>query len=236
MEHKIGIIGGSSAFATSFLLQKINEYSVYIHKSKNDNDFLHTVTVSTPFTHLDFKGNSQKDTLKHLLDNLHELEDIKCNVIIMACNTLHEYWEKLNSLKKNESTILLNLPQIVTSFVDVKEKRIGVLCSERCRQLDLYKPFLEMNNQKIIYPDMSIQQTINYCINSVIINDTSKQYKQLMDISLYKLFEQDVDSIILGCTELSLLKPPKINKTIYDSVELLAIFLNQHFKKQNENL
>lgn len=230
MKNKIGIIGGSGALATSFLLQKINEYSVVIHKSKTDSDFLHTVTISTPLTHLDFKGNSQKDTLSHLRDNLHQLEDMGCNVIVMACNTLHEYWETLNKSRKNEQTILLNLPQIITSLVEPTEKRIGVLCSEKCRQLDLYKPFLELNNQKIVYPDMTIQQAVNTCINSVLQHDTKKEYRQLMDISIYKLFEQDVDSIILGCTELSILKPQKINKTIYDSVELLAIFLNQHFK------
>lgn len=58
--------------ATSFLLQKINEYSVYMYQSKADQDFLHTVTVSTPLTHLDFKGNSKKDTLTHLLLNIHQ--------------------------------------------------------------------------------------------------------------------------------------------------------------------
>ena len=41
---------------------------------------------------------------------------------------------------------------------------------------------------------------------------------------------KNVDSVILGCTELSILKPKPINKKIYDSVELLAIYLNQNFK------
>lgn len=231
MKNKIGIIGGSGAFATSFLLQKINEYSTHIHKSKTDSDFLHTVTVSTPLTHLDFKGNSQKDTFSHLLANLHSLEDMGCNIVVMACNTLHEYWEQLNSHKKLQSTIVLNLPQVVTSFVDKEEKRIGILCSEKCRSLDIYKPFLEINGQKLVYPSLEVQQIINHCINSVIQHDNDKKFKQLLDVSLYSLFEQNVDSVILGCTELSILKPVKMNRNLYDSVELLAIFLNQHFKE-----
>lgn len=231
MKNKIGIIGGSGAFATSFLLQKINEYSVIMYKSKTDQDFLHTVTVSTPLTHLDFRGNSHKDTLKNLLDNVHQLESIDCNIIVLACNTLHEYWQYLNENKRFEHTIILNLPQIVSSFVDKKEKKIGILCSEKCRMLDIYKPYLQENNQEIFYPSFEVQQTVNYCINSVIQNDQSKHFKQLLDISLYSLFEQEVDSVILGCTELSILKPSKVHRNIYDSVELLAIFLNQHFKE-----
>lgn len=231
MKNKIGIIGGSGAFATSFLLQKINEYSVHMYKSKTDQDFLHTVTVSTPLTHLDFRGNSHKDTLKHLLDNVHQLESIDCNIIVMACNTLHEYWQYLNENKRSEHTIILNLPQIVCSFVDKSDKRVGVLCSEKSRMLDIYKPYLEKHEHQLVYPSFEIQQSINYCINSVIQNDHSKQFKQLLDISLYSLFEQEVDSVILGCTELSILKPPKMHRTLYDSVELLAIYLNQHFKE-----
>lgn len=230
MTNKIGIIGGSGAFATSFLLQKINEYSAYIYKSKTDSDFLHTVTISTPHTNLDAKRNSQKDTFMCLLSNLHELEDMNCNVIVIACNSLHEHWESLNSARKNENTVLLNLPQIVSSFVEKDEKTIGILCSDRCRELELYKPLLKLNNQRILYPTQQIQDTITDCIKSVTMNDTRKQFKHLMDISLYSLFEQNVDSVIIASAELSIIKPIRVNKNLYDSVDLLAIFLNENYK------
>ena len=85
-------------------------------------------------------------------------------------------------------------------------------------------------NKTLIYPPINIQSSVNFCINSVIKNDINKQTKQIFDICLYSLFEKNVDSVILGCTELSILKPKPINKKIYDSVELLAIYLNQNFK------
>lgn len=232
MKHKIGIIGGSGALATSFLLYKINEYSTHIHHSKTDSDFLHTVTISTPFTHVDFQGNSQPDTLLHLVENLHDLEDISCNVIVMACNTIHEYWTTINDHKKNDNTLLLNLPQVVTSFIDKNHKKIGILCSEKSKELNLYESFLDPDNhQTLVYPDHHIQHTINECINAVIRYDTHPQYKELLHMAIDSLLAQNVDCVILGCTELSLLKPTNFNpQKIYDSVELLAIFLNQNFK------
>lgn len=230
MKYKIGIIGGSGAFATSHLSQKINEISVIMYGAKSDADFLDTVTVSTPYSFLDYKGNSTKSTVDNLLKTLNQLESIGCNVIVMACNTLHQYWSYLNNHKLNENTILLHLPQIVSSFIESDEETIGLLCSEQSRFIDIYKPHLIDLNKTLIYPPINIQSSVNFCINSVIKNDINKQTKQIFDICLYSLFEKNVDSVILGCTELSILKPKPINKKIYDSVELLAIYLNQNFK------
>ena len=77
MKYKIGIIGGSGAFATSYLLQKINETSVAMYGSKNDSEFLDTVTVSTPYSFLDYKGQSTKATIENL---------IKISNIIKTCS------------------------------------------------------------------------------------------------------------------------------------------------------
>lgn len=230
MKYKIGIIGGSGAFATSYLLQKINETSVAMYGSKNDSEFLDTVTVSTPYSFLDYKGQSTKATIENLIKIMHQLETIDCNVIVMACNTLHQYWSVLNNKKLKNDTVLLHLPKIVAGFIENDEENIGVLCSEQSRFLDIYKSPLNDYNKKIVYPPINIQSSINFSINSVIQNNINKQTKQIFDICLYSLFEKNVDSVILGCTELSILKPKPINKKIYDSVELLAIYLNQNFK------
>lgn len=231
MHNIIGIIGGSGAFATSYLLQKINEYSVLLHKAKSDSDFLHTVTVTTPLTNIDYKGNSKNNIFSHLLENVHKLENFGCNVIVMACNTLHQYHQQLVLQKLNNHTIILNLPEVVCSFLDTSHTKIGVLCSEKSRLLNIYQDFIDNNTQQIVYPSDKIQQSINYCINSVIENDNRTQFKQLLNLAIDSLFEQNVDCVILGCTELSILKPLKSIRNVYDSVELLAIFLNQHFKE-----
>lgn len=231
MHNIIGIIGGSGAFATSFLLQKINEYSVLLHNAKKDSDFLHTITITTPLNYLDYKGNSDSDTLPHLLKNVHDLEKIDCNVIVMACNTLHQYHNQLLIQKKHNDTIILNLPQVVCSFLQPSYKKIGILCSEKSRLLNIYQNFIDKNNQEIIYPSKEVQDNINYCINSVIAYDNSFKVKKLLELAIDSLFERNVDCVILGCTELSIIKPLKSTRNIYDSVELLAIFLNQHFKE-----
>lgn len=231
MHNKIGIIGGSGAFATSFLLQKINEYSVLLNQANNDSDFLHTVTVTTPFTHVDYKGHSTQHTFSHLLKNLHDLENIGCNIIVMACNTLHEYWNQLQLNKKKSTTTILNLPEIVCSFIGNSEHNVGILCSEHTRDLNIYLPFLNQYNKNIVYPSELIQDKINYCIHSIIGNQNMNESKKVLDLSIDSLFEQNVDCVILGCTELSIIKPIKSIKNIYDSVELLALFLNQHFKE-----
>ncbi len=231
MENKkdtIGIIGGSGAFATSYLLQKINEYSVLMHQASNDQDFLHTITISTPFTALNHQGFPSKNTLHHLIQLLHQLESIDCNIIVLACNTLHQYWENLNQAKIHSSTTILHLPQIVSSYVSSKDKIVGILSSEQTRLLQLYEPFLQFH-QKLIYVPLKIQSKINDCIQSVIQNKIDVQIQQNFHDCLAYLFDNQVDSIILGCTELSILKKFITYPKIYDSVELLAMYLNQYF-------
>lgn len=231
MNHKIGIIGGSGAFATSFLLQKINEYSVLLHQAKSDSDFLHTVTITTPFTNLDYKGYSLENSFSHVLNNVHDLESIGCNIIVMACNTLHQYWHKLTLHKRKSNTIILNLPEIVCSFMEQPEQRVGILCSQQTRELNIYEQFLTQQNKHIVYPSLQIQDKINTCINSVISNQNIVESKHNLELASDSLFQQNIDCVILGCTELSIIKPTKTVRNIYDSVELLALFLNQHFKE-----
>lgn len=235
MKYKIGIIGGNGAFATSHLVNKIHEFSVSLYGAKTDADFLDIVTISTPSIFVDNQGNTNQKTVDNLIKVFKQLENIECNVIVIACNTLHQYWHLLDK-NKQSNTIFLNLPYIVSSFLKKNENQIGIISSEQTRLLNIYDPFLSINYKNIIYPEKKIQKLVNICIQEAIENKINTKNQKYFNQIVSSMFEKNIHSLILGCTELSLFYQKEKHKKVYDSIDLLAIYLNQHFKGSYESL
>lgn len=216
---KIGIIGGSGAIASSFLLKRINELSVTFRNAKNDNDFFDIVLIQTSENGLDEQGNLTEKTRDNLLKNIHHLEMMDCDVIAIACNTVHYHYDYLNSLKKNEKTEIINLPELVYSFVPDK-KTVGILCSSQSRKskLGVYSEGIFLNDHE--------QEFLDSCISAVIENKISEKNISDFEKCLGFLKDKGAKSVILGCTELTFYRNKIDDIDIYDSVELLSFYLN----------
>lgn len=206
----IGILGGAGPLAGVFLLERIFSLAGKIYGCHRDADFPKVFLISFPFSEMLCPNINTPELRKELSECLEQLRKNGASVLGIACNTLHAFLDE-----KEEGSDLIHLPRILAEEVSSSDKPL-VFCTSTSVQFGLHKRFFPCS-----YPDIQTQQEIDRLIDQILKGSersvTSKKLEKLLQA-------QTADTVILGCTELSLfsadLSVP--NKTILDPLELMA--------------
>lgn len=223
---KIGILGGSGAFGSVHLLNRIFAIATEKYGATKDSDFPYLVMYNSPFDGLNSYGQSTENTYLTLLKHAKEMESIGCNTIVIACNTHHQYYNKLkNDLSSN--THLINILELLALHIHnyyPNTHNFTILCSQTSLDINLHLEYLV--NKTIYYPEPKIQSSINFIIDKVISNQQNLKTNFILNITLNSLIAQQKDTtFIVACTELSILNKNLEYPTI-DTLELLAEYIN----------
>lgn len=222
-----GIIGGTGAFATHYLMGKIFDIATKTNNAIKDSDFPYITTINANNLEIDYKGNHTNNTYTNLLTHIKNLNNNGCDSVAFACNTLHQF---IPQLQKDLPNIhIITLSELLKPILPIN-KRIGILSSEASSQINLLSI---CKNNTYIYLDDDDQIYLNNIINNVIsktnIQNTRKQFNKL--ISKFK--KMNVDFIIIGCSELSVIK--NNNKIFIDIIDVLAIYINDISIAKNDS-
>jgi aspartate racemase len=228
---KIGIIGGSGAFATTHLLRKINEYSVVVNKSSKDEDFPYVVTLSSSMQGVDLRGNYNEKTLAVLMEDLHSLERLGCNIIIIACNVLNQFHDILVKEKLMKHTIIISLPSLVSSCFPSNMRNVVLLSSRGGFNSGIYQRAIMNKGINVTLPseghcvklDQCIEQAISGRVNIKLFNEVLEEIIESPDFT-------NQTGIVLGCSELSLLRSgilPEYEDYIYDPIDIVGLYVNR---------
>jgi|SRR3989344_2038043 len=216
---KIGILGGIGPEATGeFYLRLINE----IQKIgiKNNSDFPQIIINSIPAPELIYDKISNKD-LKFYIKGLKELEEFKVDFIVMICNTIHLYLDKL---KKEIKILLIDLKKEIYNYlIKNKIKRITVLGTPNTiKKLYRFKGIKSIDISKNEIAELS---KIIFDFNRGINN------KDKLKKIVKKYIKKD-SMIILGCTELAvILKNEDIPKM--DTMDILLESVIKRFRRES---
>lgn len=227
-QEKIGILGGSGAFGTSYLFNKILQISVCQYGAKRDEDFPYLVIYNSPLEKLNHLGNSIDYSLNPIIKQLKEMESIGCTTIVIACNTLHEHYQKLKSFLL-PTTQFVNMIELLETYINKKFPHIldiTILSSEHSKKIALHQQYLK--NKNVIYPNDNIQKHLNDFIEKGICgnNSCSKIFNEIVCESII----DNEHLIVIGCTELSILNETRESMNVVDTCEILAKFITQlHF-------
>jgi aspartate racemase len=141
----------------------------------------------------------------------------------MCCNTAHIIYPKIIQPAKFLFPSLINLvnQEIEKSYC----QNIGILATLNTLKYRLY----QNNFKKIFIPDLELQNILEKSIRLAIKSESIKiDYKLLSFIINKFIIENNLDGIILGCTEIPIFFQKiklKKNIIIFDSSEILANYL-----------
>jgi aspartate/glutamate racemase len=127
------------------------------------------------------------------------LRQAKADHIVIPCNSVHEFVGDFRVLNIIDATLKLCPPG-----------KIGVLCSKQTREAKLYEKF---SREIVYYPN---QNSIDDIISS-ILSGIPCDLSLMMNGSF-----PECDSIVIGCTDLSLCSWRRTNKYVVDSTQALA--------------
>lgn len=217
---KIGILGGSGAAAGAHVFSKLVEVAQTEYSCIQDADFPEVVLVSLPISDLDETGTFDAVKILPRVENsIRQLENSGCKLILIACNTLHVLYDKL---QENSKAQIINIIAETSKTARLKEvKKATVLCSQYLSSQNIYTKDLKKHGIECTKLSVRQQTELTGLILQIMGNPHSREMQDNFDKIVTKTLESGAEKIIVGCTELSILADKsKLKKQIIDSVEV----------------
>ena len=215
----LGILGGLGPMSTVYFCELLTSHT----KATCDSDHIDMLISSratTPDRTAYILDKSAPDPLPVMLTEAHRLENAGVDLIVVPCNTAHYFYD---GLQKGCKTPILNIIDETTAHLSrIGVKTFGLLATEGTISSGAYERFCAPRNLTCITPTKEEQALISDMIYGQI-----KQNKSVDMAAFHKvvqsLISRGCEKIVLGCTELSLLKKEGIDKEFFvDSLDVLA--------------
>lgn len=200
---KIGIIGGLSA-----------ESSVEYYKILIDEYNKRVGGLSSPLLIIDSLdlgeviGFVKQDNWDEVYRIIHQsavnLENAGAEVIIIATNTIHKIFDRIN---ETISTPMISILEVTAAAAqELGLKKIGLLGTRFTMQSDFYQKTFQKYGMEIIVPSLEDQQYIDHVIFEeltyhIIKPESKAGYLEV----IWRLRDDGAEGVILGCTEIPLL-------------------------------
>lgn len=196
----LGIVSGAGPMAGALLYQKIIEKCQKVYSCSADEDFPKIWICNYPFSPMIRSDESLQNKNKLVLELesvLSDFQKISVNRIGIACNTLHCFLPSLNQLIPG----LIEIPIIIKKRLKKSEdKKMLILGTETTVSSGLFFKI----SKEIVYPSPLEQEIISTIIDRVLSGKLNQQ--DALDLKVIFLFyKTKVDSILIGCTELSVI-------------------------------
>lgn len=219
--RKIGILGGMGWYSTSIYYRKINNYINKIRNNQiNPEIILHSVNFNT-ILKLEKKGDWES-IAEILIPKAIQIEKAGADFLVITSNTLHKIYDEIDT---NVNIPMINIVDLVGKKLNRTWcKKPGLLATKYTIEDGFYKEKLEnYYDQEVILPDSrEIDELTDIIINELASNNINLSSRYYINNIINNLIFKDVDSIILGCTELSSLIDVIASKDIriIDSLEI----------------
>lgn len=199
MKRKIiGILGGMGPAATADMFQKFIQFQT----AACDQEHIPLLISSVP----DIPDRSacllknEGNPFPYMLEYSENLIKAGASCLVMACNTAH-YW--FDDLKQKLNIPMLSMIEC-TADAAVGQQKVGLLATNATVATGLYEKALAQRSIQLIVPQAENQQAV---MESIYLYKSGQiqQAQEIMNIQQNHLFEQGVQQIILGCTEVPLI-------------------------------
>lgn len=218
----VGILGGLGPMSSVYFYELLTSHT----EASCDQEHIDLVISSkatTPDRTGFILGKINENPLDVMISEAKKLQKYGAEMIVIPCNTAHYFYDKLS---ENIDIPIMNIiRETVSHLVSVKSKKAGILATEGTVQTHTYQLMCESMGLNWAVPDEKRQKYITDIIYGDVKSGRTPDMKKFGEAA-DSLFDMGCDHIILGCTELSLLKKfiteKKEKSKFVDSLEVLA--------------
>ena len=214
----IGVLGGAGPLATLELHRRVLALAA-TSGAVQDWDYPSLLVRSAPLAgfgpHGFMSGEAEDVTAQAaLVDAAGNLMTGGATEIVIACITAHRY---LTAIRAAVPLPVLDLVETAAQYLPHHARRVGVLASRSTVSARLFERALP--NRDVVVPDATGQSALDTAILAAMAGQRTAPGFAAAAMSL---FAQDVDAIVLGCTELPLLKPFDTDLPVIDILQVAA--------------
>ena len=190
----LGILGGLGPMSGIYFCEMLTRHT-YAKKDSDHLNFLLSSRADTPDRSSFILGNSSEDPTPRMRSEAKRLEAAGAELLVIPCNTAHYFYSKV---AEAVDIPILNIIEETAKLCSLEGvKTVGVLATEGTMRSGAYS-------------DVFTRYGISVCS----LSDDDQDF----------LTETICERIILGCTELSLIKKEyTLPNYVIDSLEVLCI-------------
>lgn len=227
----IGIIGGMGPQASAEFYRILIDQARHTYGAEKNDEYPEVVMDSVPVP--DFLGDTDRmeDAAKMLESRVRKLAAFGATTITMACNTACILADRL---QKQTDVPFVSVVDAVVKEVSRRDQRVLLLASPTSLQLGLYQLALARHKLPYIVPQDRDYGELEYIIRGVLAGeDRGVLMRKLVRLVTAYREKENVDGIVLGCTELPLVFPSNYDLPVYNSLSILAnTILKQYYTKE----
>ena len=222
MKQAVGVIGGVGPMATVYYMQRVIEMT----KAGCDQEHINMLVFNDcdiPDRTAFITEKSPDNPLPVMVEDAKRLEAAGCEFVVIPCNTAHYFYDEL------EQALEIPVVNIVEETIRYAKARVqdlscvGIMATTGTIVTGTYQKYAERAGLSFAVPDEDEQDLLMQ-----IIYDGVKAGKPVpradFDRVANHLRAKGAPCLILGCTELSVLKRdlPINDPDVLDSIDVLA--------------
>lgn len=203
MKKTIGIIGGMGPEGTADLYMKIIKYYQINFGAKYDKDFPEIFINSIPIPDVVESLENEKITLSMLITATKKLQNVGCNFIVIACNTI-QFLLKL--LQREVKIPILGIATTTAQYLMNKNIcKIGILATSTTITKQVYNQELREKGITLIKPDNQEQLMLTEVIMNQLAGKTSRLDKGKLIKIIVSMKKRGAEAVLIACTDLPMI-------------------------------
>ena len=215
----LGILGGLGPMSSAYFYELLTAHTPAASDADHI-DLLLSSRASTPDRTAYILGKSTESPLPAMREEITRLVNAGIDLLVIPCNTAHSFYEELQ--RDCPVPILNIIEETVSHLQGFGIKKFGLLATEGTVASSSYPYFCKKTGLECVVPTAEEQKLI-----TSIIYDQIKQNKPVDPDTFHaiaaSLVKRGCERLVLGCTELSLLKKQGLDENLFvDSLEVLA--------------
>ncbi|MFD0705129.1 amino acid racemase [Alloscardovia venturai] len=232
MRNFFTVLGGMGTTATESFIHGVNT-RVEAHKDQDWPNYLVFNHASMPDRTAYITGESDVSPVPELLEDIRQADALGTDFIVLTCNTAHYFYDELQNATQKP---ILHMPHIAVEALAKLSRdnepihRVGLLATVGSMKAGVYEREITRAGYEFVAPEPQLQARITSLIYDDVKGNNGLNEARYIRVLHDMLYKHNLDAVILGCTELSVLNEhfprPELNvidaqlETIYKTIEL----------------
>lgn len=217
---KLGVIGGLGPMATAYFMELV----IKMTKADCDQDHLDMIVYNCPGIPDRTQyilGQSKKNPLPRMLEVGQALQEQGADVIAIPCMTAHFFHDELE--KNIGIPVIHGIRRTAECLQEAGVNTVGIMATDGTISSRIFQRELEALGMRAVVPEAEFQNRIMKMIYTDIKAGRMPAREEFMEIKEHLVSHQKAQAVVLGCTELSLMKKAyNLGDGVIDTLEVLA--------------
>ena len=220
-EKCVGILGGMGPDATVDFMNRL----LRLVDAKEDSDHIRCIVDNNPKVPSRIKAlfeGGKEDPAPCLMDMARRLEAWGADFLVMPCNTAHHYHVQIQSAVRIPVLHMIELAARAVRHLFPHLSKVGILATSATVQVGLYEKAFGALGIGMLYPDATQQAELLALIKSIKAGQIGQVQRASLIATGRHVLEKGAQSLVLACTELSVIAPSQGALPFVDASQVLA--------------